>query len=159
MLLYHGGTEVVKQPLILPNQRLLDFGKGFYTTSSRIQAEKWAYIKQKRSGKTLNAVVSKYEFDKDAFKNYNYLFFEAASEKWLDFILLNRKEDIVHGYDIVRGAVANDTLYETLLLFETGVLSRPETIARLKTHTLFDQISFHSQEVLNKLIFIESYNL
>ena len=64
---------------------------------------------------------------------------------------------IAHNFDIVVGAVANDTLYSTLLLYETGVLSRIETIRRLTTHKLFDQISFHNQLVLKELQFLESY--
>ena len=63
----------------------------------------------------------------------------------------------VHQYDIVIGAVANDTLYSTLLLYETGVLSKIETIRRLKTHKLFDQISFHNQSVLKELQYSENY--
>ena len=46
MKIFHGGVEIIKKPLILENQRLLDFGKGFYTTTNKIQAEKWALIKQ-----------------------------------------------------------------------------------------------------------------
>jgi len=48
MKVYHGSTEIVEYPLILDTQRLLDFGKGFYTTTNQEQAEKWALIKQKR---------------------------------------------------------------------------------------------------------------
>jgi hypothetical protein len=47
MQLFHGGIEIIEQPIILEQQRLLDFGKGFYLTSSQIQAERWASIKRK----------------------------------------------------------------------------------------------------------------
>ena len=48
MELYHGSIQKVEQPIIPEKQRLLDFGKGFYVTSSKEQAEQWASIKQKR---------------------------------------------------------------------------------------------------------------
>ena len=42
MIVYHGSSEVVRQPDILHSYRALDFGKGFYVTSVRGQAERWA---------------------------------------------------------------------------------------------------------------------
>jgi hypothetical protein len=33
--IYHGSDVVVEKPEILPSNRLLDFGIGFYTTSNK----------------------------------------------------------------------------------------------------------------------------
>ncbi|MGC3978722.1 MAG: DUF3990 domain-containing protein [Paludibacteraceae bacterium] len=161
MIIYHGSTKKVKRPKLLNNQRLLDFGKGFYTTTNQEQAERWAKIKQKRAGEKSNAIVSVYEINDAIFQDseLNTKTFPVADEEWLDFIVTNRKENLNHGFDIVKGAVANDTLYETLTLFETGVLSKPETISRLKAHKLFDQISFHTEESLSELKFNETYQI
>lgn len=161
MKLFHGGIEIIEKPLILENQRLLDFGKGFYTTSNKKQAEKWALIKQKRIGGNTKAIVTVFEIDDKTFyhQGYSIKHFQYANEEWLDFIVLNRRENRNHSYDIVKGAVANDTLYATLVLFESGILSKEETIARLKTHVLFDQISFHNEAILNELKFVDSYEL
>ena len=57
------------------------------------------------------------------------------------------------------GAVANDTLYKTLSLYETGILSKQETIIRLKVHTLYDQLSFHNIGIMNEIKFINSYEI
>ncbi|MDP8032697.1 DUF3990 domain-containing protein [Pasteurella atlantica] len=38
MKLYHGSNIEVAEPKLLTNQRLLDFGSGFYLTSSLQQA-------------------------------------------------------------------------------------------------------------------------
>lgn len=62
-----------------------------------------------------------------------------------------------HYYDVVIGPVANDTLYQTFTLYEAGILTKPETIARLKVHPLFDQVSFHSHKALEHLKFIDAY--
>lgn len=159
MILFHGGIEKVKSPLILDSQRFLDFGKGFYTTTSREQSENWATIKQKRDAKSTQAIVSVYEINDYLFSDSNFkvkLFLEA-SEEWLDFITMNRSGSQKHSYDLVKGAVANDTLYLTLSLYETGILTKSETIVRLKTYKLYDQISFHNPEILQMLVFIESY--
>lgn len=159
MKLYHGSTIAVTIPKILENQRLLDFGKGFYTTSSIEQAERWAIIKMKRTPNPV-AIVSEYEINDDIFKlNDKILVFEDADIQWLDFVLKNRREDFQHGFDIVKGAVANDKLFAAIKLFESGFLSKSETIERLKTHLLFDQISFHNKKILKELKFIKSYQI
>ena len=42
IILYHGSNQPVENPKILESKRALDFGAGFYLTSSINQAEKWA---------------------------------------------------------------------------------------------------------------------
>jgi len=38
MILYHGSTEIVENPRIITGAKFLDFGYGFYTTTSKEQA-------------------------------------------------------------------------------------------------------------------------
>lgn len=38
MILYHGSNLVVSQPKLIHQNRFLDFGFGFYTTTNKIQA-------------------------------------------------------------------------------------------------------------------------
>lgn len=40
-ILYHGGSHIITAPEIRELNRTLDFGKGFYVTSSQHQAERW----------------------------------------------------------------------------------------------------------------------
>lgn len=159
MQLYHGSIEVIDQPKILDQQRLLDFGKGFYTTTNKEQAERWAAIKQKRAVKTTKAFVTVFELDELLLKNdtLKLKLFIQADEEWLDFIIHNRSIDSAAEYDLVSGPVANDTLYQTLTLYEAGILTKKETIARLKVHPLFDQVSFHSHKALEHLKYINAY--
>ena len=42
MTLYHGSDIIVKEPKLSFSNRNLDFGKGFYTTSLKEQALRWA---------------------------------------------------------------------------------------------------------------------
>ena len=48
MKLYHGSNVEVRNPKIHPNLRALDFGAGFYLTSSEAQAIRWAKIVVRR---------------------------------------------------------------------------------------------------------------
>lgn len=42
MLVYHGSTIKLEKPDLKLGRHNLDFGKGFYTTTLKKQAEKWA---------------------------------------------------------------------------------------------------------------------
>lgn len=78
------------------------------------------------------------------------------SNRLLDFIIANRSgKSIEKEYDIVIGPVADDNVYLTVKLFETGVLNKEETIKRLKIEKLFDQIMFHTER---SLIFCDFYD-
>ncbi|MDR2409821.1 MAG: DUF3990 domain-containing protein [Bacteroidales bacterium] len=53
--------------------------------------------------------------------------------------------------DIVYGPVANDIIYNTLIAFETGVLSKEETLVRLKARKLYNQMTFKTGRALSFL--------
>jgi len=156
MILYHGSTEIVEKPKIIKGDKFLDFSYGFYTTSSKEQALRWAAIKKKRI-KSENSYINIYEIDDSIFSNrlFSILTFNNPSREWLEFVLGNRRGGVVHDYDIVRGPVANDTLYRIITIYESGVLTFEETIKRLKVHELFDQLSFHSEKALENLVFTD----
>ena len=42
--LFHGSYAIVSQPQVAHGRRNLDFGRGFYLTSLRPQAERWAQL-------------------------------------------------------------------------------------------------------------------
>jgi hypothetical protein len=157
MILYHGSTVKVMRPALVKCRPNTDFGKGFYTTTSLDQAKKWAKLKQQRAGNG-NAIVSTFEIDDELFNRTNeleILQFTGPDEKWLNFVTNNRKGNSVTHYDIVFGPVANDRLFATITLFEQGILSVDAAIEQLKTHRLFDQISFNSQKALDYLQYID----
>jgi hypothetical protein len=156
MILYHGSTEIVEHPRIIVGDKFLDFGYGFYTTTSKQQALRWANIKKKRV-KGVTSYLNVYEIDDSVFSDdsFSVLIFENPSREWLDFVIGNRRGSTKHNYDFIHGPVANDTLYRTITLYESGVLTLEETITRLKTDELFDQLSFHSEKALKNLKFKE----
>lgn len=60
MKLYHGSLQIVKEPQIIIPDRTLDYGVGFYTTTSSKQSKEWTIRKLK--GKKVG-YVNVYEFD------------------------------------------------------------------------------------------------
>ncbi|MCH5302980.1 MAG: DUF3990 domain-containing protein [Prevotella sp.] len=162
MRLYHGSTMTVRKPTVQRGRTKTDFGKGFYTTTSPEQAEKWARIKKNREGteKDTRAVVSVFEIDDNILDNpqYKTMHFDGATAEWLDFVVANRR-GASHDFDMIMGPVANDKLYATISLYENGTLNANAAIEQLKTHTLFNQLSFHNQSVCQLLTFVESYEI
>jgi len=163
MLLYHGSTMAVRKPAVTRGRSKTDFGKGFYATTSLEQAVKWARIKKSREARPdVRAVVSVYEIDDALLQregDWNIRRFEGASEEWLDFVVGHRRGAQPHDFDMVMGPVANDKLYATIVLYETGVLSAGAAIDQLKAHVLFDQLSFHSQRACGQLRFKEAFEV
>ena len=157
MKLYHGSIVSVKNPNLRQGRPNTDYGKGFYTTVDFEQAERWARIRRDRAGGG-NAVVSVYEVDDDLLqkKDFRIMEYNGATKEWLDFVVANRRYALLHDYDIVLGPVANDNLYATISLYENGELSAEAAVVQLKTHVLFNQVSFHTEKALSQLHFVES---
>jgi len=160
MTLYHGSDTAIHVPRILPPSRLLDFGEGFYTTSSYEQAKSWAQrVRMRRNSK--NEIISIFEFDMPkAVKTLQIIKFDSPTPEWLRFVAACRSgKETGWNYDIAIGPVANDNVYATIQLFETGLLSEAETITRLKVEKLYDQILFHTENALKLLSFVKIENL
>lgn len=157
--LFHGSTVAVRKPSLRPGRPNADFGKGFYTTSNYEQAVRWAHIKQERE-ESRRAIVSVYEFDETLLdrEDVNIRRFIGADESWLYFVTDCRKSRR-HDYDLVQGPVANDKVFTTVNLFESGVLSANAAILQLKAYKTYDQLSFHTQKVIESLKYIESFEV
>ena len=156
MILYHGSIEPVEKPEIRKGDVYLDFGVGFYTTTSKEQAERWARIKMRRNN-TDKGFVSVYEFDLDFSKKILIIEeFKTADEKWLQFVVSNRRGALLnHTADLHIGPVADDNIYQSIRLFETGAYDAEYTVKKLKTEVLHDQWTLHTDKALSYLKFKE----
>ena len=159
MRLYHGSNVEVRKPSLLRSRNKTDFGRGFYTTTQKEQAEHWTSIKLDRA-KTGRRVVSVYELDDALLTNADLKIreFNGPDESWLDFVVESRK-GIRHDYDLVYGPVANDKVFTVVNLYESGVLDAPAAIAELKAYKTYNQLSFHTPRVISALKFVESYEV
>ena len=154
MLLYHGSNVIVEKPRLIKQNRFLDFGFGFYTTTNKKQAINFA-LKVRERRKSGIATVNVYEINEDkAFRECSLLKFQAPDEEWLDFVTANRKGRYDgKKYDLIFGAVANDDVYRTLALYMSGILSKEQTITALKIRKLFNQLVFATEHSLKYLQF------
>ena len=156
MIIYHGSTVPIEIPKILQSERMLDFGKGFYTTSNKNQAISWAQNVAVRR-KTSDQILSIYEFDAEtAKKNLSIIYFDEPNETWLDFVCENRNgRRISQSYDMVFGPVADDKVYTVVQLYENGIYDKEDAIKRLKIENLYNQILFHTEKSLMYCRFIK----
>ena len=149
MILYHGSTVTVPEPKILTSERLVDFGAGFYTTTNREQALRWAQRVAVRR-KIARQYISQYEFDLTAAEqSLAILRFEEPDEAWLNFVCACRSgREPTQDYDMAFGPVADDTVYTVVQFYENGVYDKEEAIKRLKVEKLYNQVLFHSEKAL-----------
>lgn len=156
MKLYHGSLEIVQKPEIRKANRTLDYGSGFYTTTSYEQAEAWVKrrMDEAKSGK---GYVNVFDIPEVFPTTLRKLVFLSPTEEWVDFVMRNRTENgYVHGYDIVYGPVANDRVYAAFALYEGGLLNKQDLIKELKAYKLVDQYLFHTEAALQTLTFVEA---
>lgn len=156
MKLYHGSLEIVHKPEIREANRTLDYGSGFYTTTSYEQAEAWVRRRMDET-KRGKGFVNIYTIPESLPSFLQQLFFQSPTEEWVDFVMRNRTEKgFVHDYDIVYGPVANDRVYAAFALYEGGLLNKQDLIKELKAYSLVDQYLFHTEVALQVLTFVEA---
>ena len=154
MILFHGSNVIVDQPKLIRQNRYLDFGFGFYTTTNREQAVNFAQKVTDRR-KMGEATLNIYSVNEAvAFQGCKVLQFDSPDEAWLDFVAANRQGTYQgEKYDLIYGAVANDDVYRTIALYMTGVLDKEQTLSSLKIRKLFNQLVFATEKSLQYLKF------
>ena len=159
MILFHGGTDVVEKPLIRSQSAGRDFGKGFYCTDIRDQAEKWA----KRQGRVRKqaAILNIYEFDLNSAElNLSFKLFRDYSLEWLELVINCRKNlQYIHGYDIVYGKIANDNVGETVQAVLEELMPLDFALQKIIFMSSNNQYCFCTEKSLTYLKFIESSKL
>lgn len=142
-------------PEIRKPNRTLDYGEGFYLTSSADQSEAW--VRRKLKGDITLGYVNIYEYDENMEAAFETLAFERPDEAWLDFVMANRMNlNYRHGYDIVKGPVANDRVYASFALYEARLIDKQELINELRAYKLVNQILIHTDRALASAKWIEA---
>ena len=157
MLLYHGSNIAVEPPKLITQTRGLDFGAGFYLTTSEEQAARFSEIVFKRR-KNGFPTVSVYEFDMDlADSILSIRKFDGPDSEWLGFVAENRlKTYSGEEYDVVIGAVANDTVMPTIQAYLSGFMNEEATLIALMAGKLVDQVCVKTEKALTILRYIHS---
>jgi hypothetical protein len=155
MKLYHGSTVIVDAPRIIKTEVGRDFGTGFYTTGIKNHAIRWAKRKaiiELRRFHAAKAVISMYEFDEANYQALKVIHFPEPSMEWLKMVCACRSDkDYVHGYDIITGKIANDSVGETVSYVVQGIMRPEDALEKLKFERINDQICFSTEKALSYL--------
>lgn len=148
LLIYHGSTEVIELPEIRKQRYNKDFYWGFYCAIMEEQARRWA-TRFRRSG-----YINVYSFDES--NSLKTLKFSEMNDNWLDFIA-DCRSGKSHDYDIVEGAMADETIFNYVQDYIDGRIDREQfwVLAKFKYPT--HQISFNTAKALDTLKFERSY--
>ncbi|GHV26076.1 hypothetical protein FACS1894176_06070 [Bacteroidia bacterium] len=153
MKVYHGSDTPIEEIDLEKCKYGKDFGRGFYITKFKEQAE------------TMSARVSKWskskpvvtEFDFDEFAQIDnelkILVFDDYTDEWFDFVILNRRNKEkrqVHDYDIVEGPVANDKISTQIDDYLEGAITKEQFFSDL-IHNPSHQICFCTVKSLQAL--------
>ncbi|GFI52938.1 hypothetical protein IMSAGC021_01247 [Muribaculaceae bacterium] len=156
MKVYHTSTIEIINPDIIHSREGLDFGKGFYCTVLREQAEAYGL---RFSLRGIPAILNEYVLD-SAYIESNVRQFVSYDEEWLDFIMANRQNQPVTDYEIIEGGVADDKIFRTIDLYLSGDISKTDALIRLKYEKPNHQICFRSQSVIDRYLkFVSSTKL
>lgn len=154
MKLYHG-TNVSFNSIMLSKCRpCKDFGRGFYLTDIKSQAEEMAHRRTmiSRGG---TPVVLEFSFDDNLLNDekMNVLHFHEPSVEWAEFILENRMiKDFQHNYDIVIGPVADDGVVLQLDLYTRHLITLEQLVKELTYRKLNRQYCFSTENAISKLM-------
>ena len=156
MIVYHGSSVIVERPDILHSYRSLDFGKGFYLTTVREQAERWARRKSDLLGSP-KAIISQYQLDLDP-AVLRIKTFPDDLREWIDFVCDCRDgKEAYAAYDVIVGKVANDKVFRVVDLYHSGIWDRERALREIRAYPDYDQIAMITQEAIDRSLTYERY--
>jgi len=155
MKLYHGSNVIIdKIDLSLCNPDK-DFGKGFYLSDVKRQAEDMAQRRCRFTGKG-EPCVTTFDFDESCLTSgaLRVLQFKEPDEEWAKFILENRKASKTgysHHFDIIIGPIADDGVALQLNRYLRGLIDMKTLVKELTYRELSRQYYFGTELSITKL--------
>lgn len=155
MILYHGSNQIIDKIDLKKSRPNKDFGRAFYLSPIKSQAMDMANFMVMLEGG--EPVVNAYLFEEECMKSssLNVLCFDNYSEEWAKFVLANRDTQacVRHGYDIVYGPIANDSVGRQITNLKEGYITFDVFLERLKfMKGITFQYAFCTDNALIKLV-------
>ena len=151
MIVYHGSSEIVKNPDIIHSYHALDFGCGFYVTSNEEQAVTWAKRKAVYRG-VKYGILNCYEMKEDMY-GFKVKTFAPDLNEWLDFVCACREgQTIFEKFDLITGKVADDKVFRVVEKYRSGDWERGRALKEIRAYPNYDQTAFISQRSIDQLL-------
>ena len=162
MKLYHGSNLVIESINLAMCRPYKDFGRGFYLTDMKEQAEKMAVRVSRIYGGS--PVVNAFEIP-DSFRENDGVkikdFGIETTEEWARFVMNNRnrmftdvKDSLCNKdnkYDIVIGPVADDNMALLFRQYENEIIDFATLLKGMIYKKTSSQYSFHTEKSINLL--------
>ena len=147
--LYHTGYQELVHPDVHYGRTNADFGQGFYLTDDREFALRWA--KERKGEET---IVNTYELELSGLVIQRF----ERDMDWFDYIYRNRNHmpDAYAEADLIIGPIANDTIFDTMGIITSGLLSADQSLRLLKTGPEYRQIVCKSERAASQLKWISA---
>ena len=156
MILYHGSNSAIETIDLTKSKPNKDFGKAFYLSEQKRQAEEMALFTVDRFGD--KPIITSFEFDETILHNKQFQVktFDSYSREWAEFIFSNRDTDSevnIHNYDVVYGPIANDQVGRQMFNLREGYIDIDEFMRRLHyMKGITFQYAFCTELAISKLI-------
>lgn len=159
VLFYHGTVFQFDTIDLSHCARFKDFGIGFYVTSYKEQAIKWATLKKGRKCSE-NGYVYTYKLSLEQFNGLNRLELLEYSKDWLDIIVENRfgnssKSD---DYDVIYDRMADNrcpVIRDSISKYRMGKIPAEKVLQLLSFQQTADQYCFKTQKAIQSLTCVQ----
>ena len=135
MILYHGTNCFIDKIDLNKCRPYKDFGKGFYLTSSYIQARRFVKTSLRKAKmekfideKKTTGYINQFEFDVTLLKQLKTHEFAEANREWLHCVVAHRRRDVFQElipmympYDIMIGKIADDRRSNNFHLYQWAI--------------------------------------
>lgn len=159
MKLYHGSNMVIDRIDLEKCRPYKDFGKGFYLTDIRLQAERMAARTTRMFKGEPTLSVFDFDLESAVTQGLKIKIFHSPDEEWARFVMANRDKGVVqptHDYDIVIGPVADDTIARILRMYTENLINRHQLVDELSFSKVTSQYFFHTEKAIKMLKKYES---
>jgi len=147
--LFHTGYQIITSPDITLGRRNADFGQGFYLSDNVEFSKRWA---RSRRGET--TYLNTYELDTEGLNIKRFV----RDTEWFEYIYSNRsgRSDMLAGYDVISGPIANDTIYDTWGIITSGLLKKEQALRLLVIGPVYEQTVIKTEKAAAVLRFVSA---
>ena len=154
--LYHGSNVFLEKIDLTRSHPDKDFGKGYYLTDIRTQAEAMSIRRVRIAGEG-EPTLTVYSFDESQLHSpeLRVKVFDEPTEEWALFVLSNREASLTgytHDYDIVIGPIADDGVAFQLDRYTRHMITLATLVEELTYRKLNRQYYFGTERALQTLI-------
>lgn len=154
--LYHGSNVFIEKIDLTRSHPDKDFGKGYYLTDIRTQAEAMSIRRVRIAGEG-EPTLTVYSFDESQLHSpkLRVKVFDEPTGEWALFVLSNREASLTgytHDYDIVIGPIADDGVAFQLDRYTRHMITLATLVEELTYRKLNRQYYFGTERALQTLI-------